>query len=49
LRWSATGFEGLVEEYRKRFGVIVGTDLARELFAEYTFMSRCIRATTGGQ
>jgi hypothetical protein len=42
------GLEGLVEEYRKRFGVIVGTDLARELFAEYTFMSRCIRATTGG-
>jgi hypothetical protein len=28
--------DGLVEQYRKQFGVVVGTDLARELFAEYT-------------
>jgi hypothetical protein len=26
----------LVEEYRQRFGVVVGTDLARELFPDYT-------------
>jgi hypothetical protein len=26
----------LVEQYCERFGVVVGTDLARELFAEYT-------------
>jgi hypothetical protein len=30
------GLDVLVQEYRKRFGAVVGTDLARELFAEYT-------------
>jgi len=28
--------DALVEEYRQRFGVVVGTDLARELFPDYT-------------
>jgi hypothetical protein len=28
--------DGLIEQYRERFGVVVGTDLARELFPEYT-------------
>jgi hypothetical protein len=27
---------GLIEQYRRRFGGVVGTDLARELFPEYT-------------
>ena len=27
-------FDGLIEQYRERFGVVVGTDLARELFPE---------------
>jgi hypothetical protein len=28
--------DGLIEQYRERFGVVVGTDLARELFPDYT-------------
>ena len=28
--------DALIEEYRQRFGVVVGTDLARELFPDYT-------------
>ena len=32
--------DALVEEYRQRFGVVVGTDLARELFPDYTAPSK---------
>jgi tetrahydromethanopterin S-methyltransferase subunit G len=28
--------DALIDEYRQRFGVVVGTDLARELFPDYT-------------
>jgi hypothetical protein len=28
--------DGLIEDYLERFGVVVGTDLARELFPDYT-------------
>ncbi len=28
--------DALIEEYRQRFGVVVGTDLVRELFPDYT-------------
>jgi hypothetical protein len=30
------GLDRLIEQYRKRFGVVVATDLARELFPDYT-------------
>jgi hypothetical protein len=32
--------DGLIEEYRERFGVVVGTDLARELFPQFSFARR---------
>lgn len=30
-----SGLKGLIAEYRKRFGPLIGTDFARELFPEY--------------
>jgi hypothetical protein len=42
--------DGLIEEYRERFGVVVGTDLARELhrFSTKPIAVRLGRPTVGG-